>query len=416
MPSMQIIEELALKPGDFYGEFEILAVLGRGSYARVFAVRHPRYEQTIALKVSRVPLTSETHAIRALREIRALQSLHNPHVVHILDHGMGADERWWMAMELLEGCTLLELHDFDRPMLPERALQIIYEACVGLDEAHRQGIVHRDIKPENLWICRGSGIVKILDFGLARAWDPSVTVGEQATIGHMLIGTPHYAQPEQVESGVLTPASDVYSLGVVLYELLTGRVPFFPDEPWASVVLRLSQKPIRWLGAHVKKDFVPLEHHREGRALSEETRGIVHSMLAKAPDQRPSTGGVAARMLAEVLHGQYELPVAAVLDLENSFEIVVPGSHTIGEQTGTIPLQGMGGIGSGGGSAARSEPRVVAKLDWLGPGAEAVLTPVEANMCRVNGHDVAGPVRLVSGSTLQLGALSMRLTYPHLHP
>jgi serine/threonine protein kinase len=410
MPSMQIIDELALRPGDFYGEFEILAVLGRGSYARVFAVRHPRYEQTIALKISRVPLTSETNAIRALREIRALQSLHNPHVVHILDHGMGVDERWWMAMELLEGSTLLELHDFDQPMLPERALAIIYQACVGLDEAHRQGIVHRDVKPENLWICRGSGIVKVIDFGLARAWDPSVTVGEQATVGHMLIGTPHYAQPEQVESGVLTPASDVYSLGVVLYELLSGRTPFFPDEPWASVVLRLSQKPIRWLGAHVKKDLVPLEHHREGRALSEETRSIVHGMLAKSPDQRPATGGVAARMLAEVLHNEYELPVAATLDLEHSYEIVVPGSHTIGEQTGTIALTGIGG------SSARGEPRVVAKLDWIGPGAEAVLTPVEADICRVNGQDVAGPVRLVGGSMLQIGALSMRLTYPRLHP
>jgi serine/threonine protein kinase len=410
MPGMQIIDELALRPGDFYGEFEILAVLGRGSYARVFAVRHPKYEGTIALKISRVPLTSETNAIRALREIRALQSLHNPHVVHILDHGMGADERWWMAMELLEGSTLLELHDFDQPMLPERALTIIYQACVGLDEAHRQGIVHRDVKPENLWICRRSGIVKVIDFGLARAWDPSVTVGEQATVGHMLIGTPHYAQPEQVETGVLTPASDVYSLGVVLYELLTGRVPFFPDEPWASVVLRLSQKPIRWLGAHVKKELVPLEHHREGRALSDETRAIVHGMLAKSPDSRPATGGVAARMLAEVLHNQYELPVAATLDLEHGFEIVVPGSHTIGEQTGTIALQGIGG------PSARAEPRVVAKLDWLGPGAEAVLTPVEADICRVNGHAVAGPVRLVAGSLLQIGALSMRLTYPRLHP
>jgi serine/threonine protein kinase len=413
MPSMQIIEELALKPGDFYGEFQILAVLGRGSYARVFAVRHPKYgERTIALKVSRVPLTSETNAIRALREIRALQSLHNPNVVHILDHGMGVDERWWMAMELLEGSTLLELHDFDEPMLPERALTIIYEACVGLDEAHRQGIVHRDVKPENLWICRGSGIVKVLDFGLARAWDPSVTVGEQATVGHMLIGTPHYAQPEQVESGVLTPASDVYSLGVVLYELLTGRVPFFPDEPWASVVLRLSQKPIRWLGAHVKKELVPLEHHRQGRALSDETRAIVHGMLAKSPDQRPATCGVAARMLAEVLHNEYELPVAAVLDLENGFEIVVPGSHTIGEGIGTIALHGM--FGAGGASA--SEPRIVARLDWLGPGAEAVLTPVENDMCRVNGHIVNGPVRLVAGSMLQLGASSMRLAYPRLHP
>lgn len=419
---MQIIEELALRPGDFYGEFEIVTVLGRGSYARVFAVRHPKYEQIIALKISRVPLTSETNAIRALREIRALQSLHNPHVVHILDHGMGADERWWMAMELLEGSTLLELHDFDQPMLPERALTIIYQACVGLDEAHRQGVVHRDVKPENLWICnamrdmgRGSGVVKVIDFGLARAWDPSVTVGEQATVGHMLIGTPHYAQPEQVESGVLTPASDVYSLGVVLYELLTGRVPFFPDEPWASVVLRLSQKPIRWLGAHVKKDIVPLEHHREGLALSEETRAIVHAMLAKSPDQRPATGGVVARMLAEVLHNQYELPVAATLDLERSCEIVVPGSHTIGERTGTIALQGIGGPGGPGGpsgSSATGEPRVVAKLDWLGPGAEAVLTPVEPDICRVNGHVVAGPVRLVGGSLLEIGASSMRLTYP----
>ena len=410
---MQPIEELALKPGDFYGEFEILAVLGRGSYARVFAARHPKYgDRIVALKISRVPLTSETNAIRALREIRALQSLHNPHVVHILDHGMSADERWWMAMELLEGSTLLELHDFDTPMLPETALTMIYQACVGLDEAHRQGIVHRDVKPENLWICRGSHSVKVLDFGLARAWDPSVTVGEQATVGHMLIGTPHYAQPEQVESGALTPASDIYSLGVVLYELLTGHVPFFADEPWASVVLRLSQKPIRWLGAHVKQPLVPLEHYTQGRALSEDARAIVHGMLARAPDQRPATGGVAARMLADVLHNEYQLMVAAVLDLERGTEIVVPGSHTIGEGTGTIALHGIFGSPPAGGATTQSEPRIVAKLDWLGPGAEAVLTPIERDVCRVNGYVVAEPVRLVAGATLQLGALSMRLAYP----
>lgn len=405
-----IIEELELRSGDYYDEFQILAVLGRGSYARVFAARHPAYgEQVIALKLSRVPLSSETTAIRALREIRALQSLHNPHVVNILDHGMGSDERWYMVMELLEGSTLLELHDFDDPMVPERAFLLIYQACVGLDEAHRQGIVHRDVKPENLWICRpqygvqGSRTeqLKVIDFGLARAWDPSVTVGEQATIGHMLIGTPHYAQPEQVESGVLTPASDVYSLGVVLYELLTGRVPYFPDEPWASVVLRLSQKPIRWLGAHVKKDLVPIEHHPQGRRLSEEARGVVHAMLARDPEQRPATGGVAARMLAELLHNEYQLPVAATLDLEHSVEIVVPGSHTIGERAGTLSLSGIGG-----------PPRVVAKLEWLGPGSEAVLVPIEPGCCHLNAHPVNEPVRLVEGALIGLGPLSMRFHYP----
>jgi serine/threonine protein kinase len=412
---MQIMEELELRPGDLYDAFEIIAVLGRGSYARVFAARHPNFgDRVIALKLSRVPLNSETTAIRALREIRALQSLHNPNVVHILDHGMGSDERWYMVMELLEGSTLLELHDFDVPMVPQRALALIYQACVGLDEAHRQGIVHRDVKPENLWICRSQRgaagrrdeQLKVIDFGLARAWDPSVTVGEQATVGHMLIGTPHYAQPEQVESGVLTPASDVYSLGIVLYELLTGRVPFFPDEPWASVVLRLSQKPIRWLGAHVKKDIVPIQHHRQGRSLSDEARTIVHAMLAKDPEQRPATGGVAARMLAEILHNEYRLAVAATLELEHTTEIIVPGSHTIGEQTGTIALTGIGGAVPWG------EARVVAKLEWLGPGSRASLTPIEPGCCRVDGQPIDAAVRLDDDAMIELGALSMRLRYP----
>ena len=402
-----IIEELDLRRGDRYDGFEIVSVLGRGSYARVFAAQHPNFgDRIVALKLSRIPINGETMAIRALREIRALQSLHNPHVVHILDHGMGSDERWFMVMELLEGKTLLERHDFDRPMLPERALHLIYQACVGLDEAHRQGIVHRDIKPENLWICADNEHLKVIDFGLARAWDPSVTVGEQATVGHMLIGTPHYAQPEQVESGVLTPASDVYSLGVVVYELLTGRVPFFPNKGWADVVVGLSQKPIRWLGAHVKKTVVPLEEHPQGRTLSDETRALIHAMLAKKPEHRPATGGVAARMIAEVLHNEYATPVAAVLDHARGEEIIVPGSHTLGEQTGTIPLRGIGGRAQWG------EARVVAKIDWIGPGSDAVLSPVEAGCCRVNGHAIERPVRLPAGARIELGELKLRLQYP----
>jgi len=405
-----IIEELDLGPGDHYEGFEILRVLGKGSYARVFSARHANYAQPIALKISRVPLSSEVTAIRALREIRALQSLSNPNVVHILDHGMGADERWYMVMELLDGATLLEVHDFDHPMGPQRALSLIYQACVGLEEAHRQGIVHRDLKPENLWILAkrryGRELLKILDFGLARAWDPSVTVGEQATVGHMLIGTPHYAQPEQVESGVLTPASDVYSLGMMLYELLTGHVPYYPDESWAAVVLRLSKKPIRWLGAHVKKQLVPIDHHERGRALSEACRELVHAMLAKDPEQRPAHAGVAARMIADILQREYDLPVAASLELDGGVELIVPGSHTIGEQTGTIALRGIGG------ATAWSEARLVAKLDWAGAGALAVLAPIEAELCRVDGEALREPTELRPGAIIELGALRMCFQYP----
>jgi len=397
------IQELELRPGDFYDQFEILAVLGKGSYARVFAVRHPDYPGgPVALKLSRVPLTSETTAIRALREIRVLQSLRNPHVVSILGHGMGSDERWYMVMELLEGCTLLEHHDFDIPMLPAEALHLVYQACVGLDEAHRLGIVHRDIKPENLWIERGTLQLKIIDFGLARAWDPSVTIGEQATVGHMLIGTPHYAQPEQVHTGILTPASDVYSLGVVLYELLTGHVPFFPNESWARVVLRLAHKPVHWLGAHVKSEPSPIHTHLCAKTFSEALRSTVHAMLAKQPELRPATGGDAARLLARVLLDDYGVSVAAQLRIAGAeTELIVPGSHTIGEQTGTIAVTGVGG-----------QPRMLAKLDWLGSPADAVLSPIEHGICRVNGRAIERPVRLVAGSVIELGALRMQLDYP----
>ena len=407
-------DELDLQPGDRYDQFEILRPLGRGSYARVFAARHPNYPEPVALKISRVVLTSETQAIRALREIRALQSLHNPHVVHILDHGVGSDERWYMVMELLEGKTLLELHDFDVPMLPAEALHLIYQAGVGLDEAHRQGIVHRDVKPENLWIVHerrpghahsvNTGRLKVIDFGLARAWDPSVTVGEQATVGHMLIGTPHYAQPEQVHSGVLTPASDVYTLGVILYELLTGRVPFFPHEAWARVVLRLAHKPVHWLSAHVKVEPTPIGDHPVALGFSPTLRALVHAMLAKEPELRPQTGGEVARQIAGILAREYGLAVAAQLRFAHGGSaLLVPGRHTVGEGCGTLPLPGLDPGGP---------TREIAQLDWLGPGSDAILAPLERGRCRVNGQPVERAVRLVDGATVEIGALRMLVEYP----
>ena len=229
-----------LGPGDRYEQFEILEELGTGTFATVYRVRSPEYPRQVALKLSRSAIESEATALRALREIRILESLTNPHVVRILDHGMGADERWYMVMELLEGADLLRVHWFHEPMETVRACRLIYEAAVGLDEAHQQGIVHRDIKPENLWITP-SGSCKVIDFGLARAWDPGSTIGLTATMGHMLIGTPHYSQPEQVAGTELVPASDVYSLGIVLYELLSARMPLFAKEPCNAIRERLRE-------------------------------------------------------------------------------------------------------------------------------------------------------------------------------
>lgn len=402
--------EIDLSPGERYGEFEIIKTLGRGAFARVFKVRSPNFDGPVALKLSRTPITEEAMAIRALREIRILQNLRNPYVVHILDNGMGEDDRWYMVMELLEGATLLERHDYKTAMHPARAAKLIYEACVGLDEAHEMGIVHRDVKPENMWVTARTHQLKVIDFGLARAWDPGSTIGADATVGHMLIGTPHYAQPEQIHSGLLVPASDIYSLGAVLYELLTARCHLFADETLAAVRERLRDEPIKWLSAHAKAELVPLERYPEGQRLPRELRELIHWMLERDPDMRPSRGAVAAEHLAWILHTIYDTPVAALLrtarpDGSNPSQLLIPGLHTLGNSPGcSIKI------------ASATRPRVHANLHWLGPGSEAVLTPAKPfGAVWVNGHLLERPVLLVPGTYFDIAGTRMGVDYPAAH-
>ncbi len=390
-----------LKPGDRYESFELKELLGVGTFAWVYSATSPAYPKPIALKVSREPVTDEGTALRALREIRILSSLSNAHVVHIYDHGLGQDERWFLVMELLQGQDLGASHDFDEPLPADDAIRIIHQACLGLDEAHRRDIVHRDVKPGNIWMQR-DGNVKVLDFGLARSWEGDSIVAANATQSHMLVGTPHYAQPEQVKGGKLTPASDVYSLAFVLYELLTGHTPLWPDRKVNAVRSELDGNPLHWLGAHVEQPPVDLGHYPQGRALPEEIRTLVMACLQKDPARRPATAGEFANRLAWALPPQMGGVRGAhglVLEEERRESVfprrylLGPGSHRVGVGSCCDVELDDDAVGW-----------IFAVVRWDGEHTHPMLEPKRNDgFVSVDGRSVTHPVRLGPGTRLGFG-------------
>lgn len=389
---------LDLQPGDVYaGNIKIHGVLGVGSFARVYEVESPGYPQRLALKLTREPVHSGEEAQRALREITILRSLTNPHVVRTFDCGLRPDGHIYLLMDLLSGCSLDEWHDFGKPLHPAQAVTIIHQACLGLAEAHAMGVVHRDVKPENIFIER-DGKIKMLDFGLARSWDGSPVVGVNATENHMVVGTPHYSQPEQLRTRVLTPASDVYSLGTILFELLSGQSPFFPGIPLPELKEQLRHNPTEWLKAHTQTAPTPIREIAGCEQLPDSlVRGLARA-LDKDPEARPPNAGALANVLGLVLHRDMDIPVAAKLRMLNPDDTVVeqlflPGSYRIGSgRRCEIKLRDD------------AVPRVHAVLEWSGTPNRPHLRPLTGDgTVRVNDAVIEAPVELGGEDEFSVG-------------
>ncbi|MCA9651878.1 MAG: protein kinase [Myxococcales bacterium] len=393
---------LDLQPGDVYaGTIRIHRILGVGSFARVYEVEHPGYPRRLALKLTREPVRSGEQAQRALREITILRSLTNPHVVRTFDCGLRPDGHIYLLMDLLVGVSLDEWHDFGEPLHPAKAVTIVHQACLGLAEAHAMGVVHRDVKPENIFIER-DGKIKMLDFGLARSWDGSPVVGTNATEAHMVVGTPHYSQPEQLRTRVLSPASDVYSLATILYELLSGRAPFFPEHTLPEIRERLRNDPTEWLKAHARTEATPLRELPGCEHLPDSlVRGVARA-LHKDPDARPPNAGAFANVLGLVLHRDMDIPVAAKMRVLNPDDTVVerlflPGSYRIGSgRRCEIKLRDD------------AVPRVHAVLEWSGVPNRPHLRPLhDDGTVRVNDVVIDTPVELGQYDEFSVGETRM---------
>ncbi|MEA2433522.1 MAG: eukaryotic-like serine/threonine-protein kinase [Actinomycetota bacterium] len=225
-----------MNPNDvIQGRYRLEKPIGRGGMAEVWCARDSRLDRSVAVKV----LSHQFHddpewLVRFFSEAQSVARISHPNVVSVLDFGE-FEERPYLVMEYAPGGSLAEF--VGEPVLPERALEVVAEAASGAGAAHDAGLVHRDIKPGNILLTDDKR-AKLADFGIA-AGEGS----ERLTATGLAIGSPHYVSPEQASGRTATPRSDVYSLGVVLYELLTGRPPFDADNAMAIAIAHVEKAP-----------------------------------------------------------------------------------------------------------------------------------------------------------------------------
>jgi serine/threonine-protein kinase len=266
MPELNLI-------GRTIGRFEILSELGRGGMAVVYKARQTSPNRIVALKVLPPELSLDrTYIARFRQEADSAAALEHPNIVpiYVVDEAEGLH---YIAMKFIDGRTLKEIIH-ERGMLPlDETIRLIEQVASALDYAHSRGVIHRDIKPSNMMLDR-SGWVYLTDFGLARGTGG----GGGLTVAGTVMGTPEYMSPEQAQGlPNVGPPTDIYALGVVIYEMLTGRMPFKADTPLAMLVARLQQAPI------------PPRDFRSDLPLPVED--VIMRALARKPEARyPSAG------------------------------------------------------------------------------------------------------------------------------
>jgi serine/threonine-protein kinase len=255
--------------------------------AEVYRARDELLGREVALKVlSRRLSTDSTFVERFRREAQAAANLNHPNVVSLFDYGSDGDT-YYIVMEFIDGQPLADIVRSQGPLMPERAAEIAADVARALERAHAAGLVHRDIKPSNIML-NSQGQTKVTDFGIARAM---TTDGEQTmTQTGMVIGTAAYLSPEQAQGHPVDPRSDVYSLGVVLYEALTGQPPFTGDTPLSIAYKHVRENPVP--PSAVNPDVPP------------ELDAIVMKALAKNPDNRYQSATEFREDLERFLAGQ----------------------------------------------------------------------------------------------------------------
>src|SRR5262249_2839186 len=266
--------------------YELQDPIGRGGMATIYRAIDLRMGRTVAVKILReVYSTDPKFVTRFQREAKAASALQHPNIVQVYDYGQ-SDGNYFIVMEYIEG-TDLRRYLRSRGTLPvDRAVMIAHEIALGLGAAHRRQIVHRDVKPQNILVGR-DGSIKLTDFGIASVYKD--INDERLTTTGMTLGTVQYYAPEQAQGEIVNPAADVYALGIVMYEMLTGRTPFDGDTPVAVAMQHIQD--------------IPTPPSQCNPNIPPALEGIIMRCLEKIPEMRYRDGNSLARAIESLSGG-----------------------------------------------------------------------------------------------------------------
>ncbi|WP_438010740.1 serine/threonine-protein kinase [Sorangium sp. So ce321] len=278
-------DDLELQPGAMIGEYRVERMLGAGTFGDVYAGEHPLIGKRVAIKVLNRRFASDPTVVsRFVGEARAVNRIRHRNIIDIFSFGV-IDERHYFVMELLDGLTLGALIRRERRLSPGRAASLLEGIADALDAAHAAGITHRDLKPENIFVATEKGgryFPKLLDFGVAKLADEALA---HKTATGVAVGTPAYMSPEQVRGKAVDHRADIYALGVIAHEMLTGTLLFQADSAMDVMMMHLLNEPPR--ASSVCADLPP------------ELDAPVLAMLAKRAQERPPSAGAAVQALVE---------------------------------------------------------------------------------------------------------------------
>src|SRR6478609_4166726 len=283
------------------GQFQILQKIGSGGMGAVYKASQPEMNRMVGVKILHPKLANRKDLVsRFRREARAMSHLTHPNTVKVFLYGELEDGSLYIVMEFLDGKNMNQTVRSEGALPLERALPVLVQVCGALEEAHRAGIIHRDLKPENIFLCQQGGMKdypKVLDFGLAKVTEREMRPGSLIlTQEGMVFGTPEFMSPEQAQGKSLTPGSDIYSLAVILYEVLTGKLPFDAKNPMEFIQLHVTTKP------------KPINERVPGRTFPPLLWTVLSKALEKKSEDRYQSAAEFAHALQAVLSGATEVP------------------------------------------------------------------------------------------------------------